>query len=422
MMLKDCLSMTAGKLKDGKRLYVCPASLETVLAARMMKNEYHVLPSGFCDNDPRKQGRHLNSLPELEVFSFDRALEDPEAEFLVVSAFHSAEIIGDLTMARGVAPERILNSHPIEKRKTCARFAQNWAIGDDIYSCCCMEGRPSFPHDALDPEKGVDSIERVRNGLIDGTLPLPEQCMACYQNRDSYIYTSRKLNSFNFSFLGWCNYKCDYCSAHQPDRKNYNDKFYLEEYLTALEKRDMVNDIFSVLFATGEPTLNEKRFSLYQHCGEKGYYLDIFSNCSVFDQALFDLAHESPVIVRKSFDTGTPETYARIKGVNCWEKMLKNVRHYIEAPYLVLNPKYIFMPGINDRKEDVEGFVQVCKELKADFVMPVFNYLDNAYEKSEQTQRMFKYLTDCLAEEGIFTVNGDTLYSESYHKLYQASF
>ena len=80
------------------------------------------------------------------------------------------------------------------------------------------------------------------------------------------------------------------------------------------------------------------------------------------------------------------------------------------------------MPGINDRKEDVEGFVQVCKELKADFVMPVFNYLDNAYEKSEQTQRMFKYLTDCLAEEGIFTVNGDTLYSESYHKLYQASF
>ena len=53
MMLKDCLSTAAGKLKDGKRLYVCPASLETVLAARMMKNEYHVLPSGFCDNDPR---------------------------------------------------------------------------------------------------------------------------------------------------------------------------------------------------------------------------------------------------------------------------------------------------------------------------------------------------------------------------------
>ncbi len=48
MMLKDCLSMTAGKLKDGKRLYVCPASLETVLAARMMKNEW-VNPK-FCVN------------------------------------------------------------------------------------------------------------------------------------------------------------------------------------------------------------------------------------------------------------------------------------------------------------------------------------------------------------------------------------
>ncbi len=256
MTLTGYLCAAAEKLKDGEKIYLCPASLETVLAARMLKNMYGAIPSGFCDNDPRKQGKHLRSLPEIEICSFDQALMDPAAEFLVISPFHSADMIGSLTLERVVAAERILNYHPIERRKTCARFAQNWMITDGFYYCCCMEDMPVFAHDPLDPGKGVDTLERVRNGLIDGTLPLPEQCLTCFHNRESYIYTSRKLNSFNFSFLGWCNYKCRYCSAHQPDRKHYNERFYLEEYLTALEKRDMVNDIFSVLFATGEPTLN----------------------------------------------------------------------------------------------------------------------------------------------------------------------
>lgn len=422
MTLKEYFAAVAQHLKEGRRVYLCPVSLETSLAARILRNEYGVSPSGFCDNDARKQGKRLNSLPDLEIFSFDQALEDPEAEFLVISPFHSADMIGNLTLERGVAPGRILNSHPIERRKTCARFAQNWMIADQTYYCCCMENMPTFPHDPQDPERGADTLEQVRNGLIDGTVPLPEQCLTCYHNRDSFLYASRKLNSFNFSFQGWCNYKCDYCSAHQPDRKNYNAKFYLEEYLTALEKRDMVNDIFSVLFATGEPTLNEKRFPLYRHCGEKGYYLDVFSNCSVFDQALFDLAQESPVIIRKSFDAGTPESYARIKGVNCWEKMLENLRRYVRAPYLALNPKYLFVPGINDNETDVENFVQICAELKVDFVTPVFSFLGSDYEKSDQAKRMFKLLVDRLAECGIFTANVDTLYDENYHKLYQASF
>lgn len=422
MMLRDYLGIAAQRLKEGKQVYLCPASLETVLAARLLKNEYGESPSGFCDNDTRKQGKHLNSLPDLEIFSFDQALADQDAEFLIISPFHSADIIGNLVLERGVATERILNYHPVERRKTCARFAQNWMILDNCYYCCCMKDMPTFPHDPLDPEKGVDTLERIRNGLIDGTMPLPEKCLTCFHNRDSFFHASRKLNSFNFSFLGWCNYKCEYCSAHQPNRKNYNEKFYLEEYLTAMENRDMLNDIFSVLFAAGEPTLNEKRFGLYEHCRKRQYFLDVFSNCSVFDEALFQLAGESPVIIRKSFDAGTPETYEKIKKVNCYQKMLENVERYLQAPFLVLNPKYLFMPGINDNTTDVLNFVEMCTRFHVDFVTPVFSFLDDQYANSAHAQKMFKLMVNELAANNIFTANVDTLYSESYHKLYTKSF
>ena len=78
--------------------------------------------------------------------------------------------------------------------------------------------------------------------------------------------------------------------------------------------------------------------------------------------------------------------------------------------------------GVNDNETDVENFVRLCAELKVDFVTPVFSFLDDSYESSEQARRMFKLLVDRLAEEGIFTANVDTLYSGSYHQLYQASF
>lgn len=422
-MLETYLRTVAEKLKDGGKVYLCPAAMETVILAKMLKQNYGVVPTGFCDNDPRKQGRRLNSLPELEILSFDEALSDTAAEFLVVSPHHCASIMGSLLFERGVSEKRILNFQPVERRKTCAFYVHNWIIHERSFTCCCAEGqKPTFDNCRPAPEAGIAHLEEVRHKWIDCAVPIPEPCRDCYQYKDCYVFLSRKMNSLNFSFQGWCNYKCEYCSAHQPRKEDYDGHFSLEQYLEELEKRDAVNDIFSVLFAVGEPTLNEKRFGLYGHCRKKQYFLDVFSNCSVFDEKLFRLAGKIPVIIRKSFDAGTPETYARIKGVNCYEKMLGNVERYLQAPFLALNPKYLFMPGKNDNETDIRNFVEMCAKFRVDFVTPVFSLLDDQYANSAHAQEMFKLLVDELAANNIFTANVDTLYSENYHKLYRSSF
>lgn len=417
------IGVIANKLMSGINVYLCPASLETVLFAKMLKAKHAVYPSGFCDNDIRKHNKNLNSIPGLKIFSFDDVLFDKTSEFFVVSPFHSADIIGNLTIERKVSESRIINYQPIEKRKTCARFAQNWIVEDKNFVCCCIEEyKPRFDNQKLDVEKGIEYIDKTRNDLIDGKTEMPDGCKNCFNNKDVYIYKSRKLNSFDFSFRGWCNYKCEYCSANHPDVKGYNNKFALEEYLIELEKRDISNDIFSVLYAVGEPTLNDKRFSLYRYCGEKQYFFDVFTNCSVFDENLFDLAHKSPVIIRKSFDAGTAETYKKIKGVDCFSKVIDNVKHYQQAPYLELNPKYLFVPGINDDEINVRNFAKMCNEFKVDFVTPVFSFLDSKYFDSDNAKKMFKLLVEELSSYNIFTANVDTLYNQNYHKLYSESF
>jgi sulfatase maturation enzyme AslB (radical SAM superfamily) len=417
------LEAVARRIRNGAKVYLCPASPETVLVAKMLNGKYSCSPFGFCDNDVKKQGKRLNSIGDSTIYSFDEAARDENSEFFVVSPFHSAEIIGNLFYERNIPETRIINFQPIEQKTTCARFAQNWIIEDKKLVCCCIEEyKPRFDNQGLDPKNGIEYIDRTRNDLIDGKTELPKGCRTCFNYKPSYIYKSRKLNSFNFSFRGWCNYKCEYCSANHPDLKGYNAGFSLNEYLIELEERGISNDIFSVLYAVGEPTLNDKRFPLYEHCEEKQYFLDIFSNGSFFDERLFDVAHNSPVIIRKSFDAGTAETYRKIKGVNFYSKVIKNVKKYLTAPYLVLNPKYLFVPGINDDETNVRNFVELCVELNVDFVTPVFSFLDSKYPDSDNAKKMFNLLVTELAGNGIFTANVDTLYSESYHNLYVKSF
>lgn len=418
-MLNNYLKSVAEKLNSGKKVYLCPASMETLVVAKMLRKIYNILPTGFCDNDSRKQGRFLNSLPELKIFSFDEVENDTNSHFLIVSPHHGTSIMGNLIFERGIPKDKIINYHTLERKKTCLMFAQDWCVTDDYFFFCCVKDHPCFAQNSLNPSDGVGKFDIMRKAIIDGTQSIPEICVQCYHNKSSYIYKSRKLTSFNFSFKGWCNYKCEYCSAHQPDRKNYNEAFCLEEYLIELEKRNLIDDIFSVLFAVGEPTLNEKRFSLYKYCNEHEFFLDVFSNCSVFDQSLYDTAQTSPVIIRTSFDAGTQATYEKIKGVTCFEKMVQNIRHYNTAPYLVLNPKYLFVPGINDNETDILNFVNLCEDLGVDFVTPVFSFLDNDFYRSTHTQEMFKFLISELTKRNIFTANVDTIFGEKYHEFYE---
>lgn len=422
MILEEYLTIINRKIKAGIQVFLCPACMETVIVAKMLINEYHIKPTGFCDNDIRKKGKNINSIVGLKILSFDDAVKEKEAVFFVVSPHNSAEIIGKLVNELNVSKERIINYQPVEKREICHLICQDFFISNKVFSFCCMKNHPTYNHNLLSLNETISSLYNLRNNIINYVEPIPDNCSNCYNTKSRYIYKSRKLTSVNFSFVGWCNYKCQYCSAHRPELKNYKSGFVLEEYLIEMEKRGMLNDIFSVLYAVGEPTLNEKRFSLYEYCGERKYFMDVFSNCSVFDQSLFDLAHKSPVIIRKSFDAGTPETYAKIKGVNCYYKMLDNVRCYLEAPFLALNPKYLFVPGVNDNETDINGFVKMCEQMKVDFVTPVFSIMGDEFEQSEHAQKMFKLLVDELAKRNIFTAGIDNLFDKTENNLYTKSF
>ena len=69
-----------------------------------------------------------------------------------------------------------------------------------------------------------------------------------------------------------------------------------------------------------------------------------------------------------SLDSGTRETYKKIKQVDCLDKVVENLKKYpLEKANLRL--KYIFLEGVNDNEEDVNGFYNIVKEVNCKAIM-----------------------------------------------------
>ena len=65
-------------------------------------------------------------------------------------------------------------------------------------------------------------------------------------------------------------------------------------------------------------------------------------------------------LVEVSVDAGTPETYARVKGKDAFDRVVKNLREY--SKYGQIQLKYIVMKD-NLGNEDIDGFLNLARTL-----------------------------------------------------------
>jgi molybdenum cofactor biosynthesis enzyme MoaA len=88
----------------------------------------------------------------------------------------------------------------------------------------------------------------------------------------------------------------------------------------------------------------------------------IYTNASVYNGKIGEMLAKGHSRIYPSIDAGTPETFARIKGVNLFDKVCENLYRYSLDGLVHL--KYIILPGINDDDADIDGFIALCERLK----------------------------------------------------------
>ena len=174
------------------------------------------------------------------------------------------------------------------------------------------------------------------------------------------------LISFNM-WPSLCQCRCIYCNNY----KLSNNHLHLQNFEKILDiiihfkNNDMIADDIIWQMASGEITIHPFKDQIYNLVGTQT--AQFFTNCFIYDINISkNLATNPKSIINLSIDSGTPQTWKKVKGVDNFNTILDTLQKYSSnciTPEQIYF-KYIILPGINDSLEDYRYVVELMKNLK----------------------------------------------------------
>ena len=254
-----------------------------------------------------------------------------------------------------------------------------------VYFCC--DGLISKPGVNLkaDGKETINAFLELRENFIEES----KQIGAAY-SADERHYSKGCVECANFKLQEWpkqdgniyfvnlgmfpapCQCKCIYCNSKDDvDRMTYNKSNhspYFEVIFDSIEyaqQARLISEDVKCQVASGEITIHPFKKRFYEIVKNRPTLL--LTNGFVFDEDLAKLlAANSRAKLNLSIDSGTPTTWHRVKGVNNFDMVIKNLERYAgyakHAGQITL--KYIVLPGINDSEDDYAGVSKLMKGLK----------------------------------------------------------
>lgn len=396
--------------------------------------EMGVSPVCFIDRDNCKWGKCAYPGNPLLIYPFEEAKQkygDMNIYISVNKRFARAEITCDLLEKYNVPFEQIYNYEPYVKRKSCSLIERTISPYGERSVGLCRGGRyiditkmPTVPW--LDDQKEtLDIFLKMREALIRELNENPEEspCKDCMILYDTVCPAEYRIDDYVMATAPKpiCNFKCSYCYAdyfgdiniHEDNRKKGEfDKRV--EFAHEMERRGIIHPSFTTLhFSDGEICVDPKRDGLYELADEYNNSW-IYSNASIFSEEIADLMKKKKASIHVAIDSGTPETFKVIKGVDAYKKVCDNLKKYAAVDSKRIVMKYIYLPGKNSEKKDIDGFVELCNELNpqscfvdVDAVLPKTDLPDN------DLKQITYMIVSLLRSDHLVNIGGNIFLSDS---------
>ncbi len=390
------------------------------------------IPLCIADANFSKQG---TTYREIEVLSPETAFSRfPNADIFVTlkngSAGRRLEAIDMLIHKYGINKGKILNYEDYYYGYGCPLTqSQLFFQHNSIRNCCENPLIPNAPFAMFGGEQTLENIVGMKQRVMDRirefhVLRIPTEnhshlyeksngaweysvkedecflegdiyCCHCHEVRKGYFTREHFLIDYmqiSSNSDSVCNFKCPYCCEAMPGYVPKYDDGITDNIINAIkslaqaDKSIELDDRVHFCVASGEPAMYSALEKIASYVPNA--YYQILTNASIYSNVIQNLISRGGEIVM-SLDAGTPETFAKIKGVDCWNRVLDNLRKYRQFGSIV--PKFIIQPGMNDNEKDIDGFVDFCKsisplriEVVRDWMVEGFDY--DAFHYEEKTK------------------------------------
>lgn len=235
----------------------------------------------------------------------------------------------------------------------------------------------------------VNNFLKARESLIEQNQMEDAPCKGCPDFKEAYWPKQYKISTVQFNEESLCQLKCRYCAPDGQRKTRTSPRYRLGEILEEFQKRDYFDTNINVVVGNGEMTISPDRAEVYQFVRDQNAAFIMCTNAVKFDQQLCELISDSDSrLINVSLDSGTRETYAAVKGLDVFDKVIENILAYKRGGAKVVL-KYIFVPE-NQNFADVLGFMDICRK-----VMPV---------RVEISTDLYLAQDDVICEDTIFWI------------------
>ena len=259
------------------------------------------------------------------------------------------------------------------KYVSCLLLESGMAFGRNDVKPCTPGYKIHWAEEYYGGPFDADKYLELRNKYVDMMKrgDIPEQCVGC-SNLEEKDWPEEP--GVEFIVIGnetKCSCNCYYCWF--AEKKDYYNKFRSYDVmpiLTALKEKNLLrHTTFDIV--GGECTEYEegKLQAIVDFVMENDYWLHFFSSGFFYSEIIAEAMRKSKANIVVSVDSGTKETYEKIKRVKTFDRVWENMAKYAAAGvqddfckkgYVVL--KYIIIPGVNDNFDEFKEFARRAKE------------------------------------------------------------
>ena len=311
------------------------------------------------------------------------------------------------------------------KRMNCCDFLLNQIcfFPEEICPCCSttIENTPLRPK--TDRENSLsfnlnmffDLREKYIKEFKDGSPFCYKNCTLYEPYRGEYKQNNNiPFNYITISNRTYCNCNCIYCEqTHNSSREEMNKfkSYDIIPILEELQQKKLIAPNCKFVLSGGEVAEYPQKelqyiFNLSKRINGS---LLLLSSGIRYSEEIADVLRTHNTFMTVSVDSGTKETYKKIKRVDAYEQTWKNLKQYIHDaknnPNADVEIKYIVIPGVNDSLYEAKKFIEKCIKIKCKYIKAEIEhfYMKENYDKPmpENSKEVFRYFFEITKKKKI---------------------
>lgn len=303
------------------------------------------------------------------------------------------------------------------KFKCCENLLHTLNFQDENLMACGFKLFEGYNGETFSMEDYKTAREKVLTILKNGEVP--QICETCGALVEREWDESLSLSCIELAHRPKCSIcNCIYCVAvgeyGQKKKEYYNKTFKPYDVIpTLISLRDG-----NVLLPNCEIDINGGEVAEYPRQELQKYiYFALKSNSPMgilssgvkYSKEIEDALIYADTKLMISVDSGQESTYKKIKRVNAFHNVWKNLKKYIKAtqknPKSKVTIKYIIVPGINDNLIEAKAFIKKCEEVKC-------KHIAFSIEMNYKKRHYYEKATGSLRETILYFNNCKNIYKD----------